>query len=104
MPASDIIFWGIPYSANIILTALVRFFQSFDDGKFAVVIYNTQIVFIIKMEYVCPDYLPWSEGYIMMEDLFLRLHLLKFKIHMTLFYVFFNISIYAGPVHTFMGQ
>ena len=25
VPASDIIFWGIPYSANIILTALVRF-------------------------------------------------------------------------------
>ena len=29
VPASDIIFWGMPYSANIILTALVRF----DDGN-----------------------------------------------------------------------
>ena len=40
----------------------------------------------------------------MMEDPFLRLYLLKFKTGRTLFYVFFDISIYAGPVHTFTGQ
>ena len=63
-----------------------------------------KIVFIIKMEYICDGYFPWSEGYIVMEDPFPRLCLLKFKTHRTFFYVFFNISIYAGPIHTFMGQ
>ena len=78
-------------------------FQSLDNGKFAVVIYNTQVIFIIKMEYVCPSYLPWLERYVMMYYPFLRLCLLKCKTGGTLFYVFFDISIYAGPVQTFKG-
>ena len=79
-------------------------FQPFDNGEFAVVIYNTQIVFIIIMKHITPNYLPWSEGYIMMHNPFLGLCWLKLKACRTLFNIFVDISIYAGPVHTFLGQ
>ena len=109
VPMSDIIFLGIPYLVNIICTVLIRLSHDnpsnlFDDRKFAVEIYNAQIVFVIKMEYVCTDNFPWPEWYVVMDDLFLWLHLLKFKTSSTVLYVAFNISIYAGPVNRFMGK
>ena len=66
---------------------------------FAVVVYNTQIVPIIEMEYICADDLLWSEWYVVVDDLFHWLHLLKFKTCSTVLYVVFYISIYAGPVN-----
>ena len=107
-PASDIIFHSIPYLVNIAVTALMR--CSADSpcnllkmGKFAVIVYNTKIVYIIKMEYICSDYFSGTEGYIMMDDVFFWLHLLKFKTCHTLFNIFFDVSIYAVPVYTLEG-
>ena len=57
VPPSGHSFLGIPYSVNIILTVLTRLFadnlSASDDRKFAVVVYNIQIILIIEMEYIC---------------------------------------------------
>ena len=68
------------------------------------VVHNTQIILIIEMDYICgTDDLPWSEWYVVVDDLFLWLCLLKFKTHSTVLYVVFDISIYAGPVNRLTG-
>ena len=50
-PASDIIFFGKPYSENIILHASIKLSadrsSAFYDWKFAVIIYNVKVVFFI---------------------------------------------------------
>ena len=57
VPASDIILCGIPYSANmtfvVVSNSLLIAPPFFYYWEFAVVIYYTQIIFIIKVKYIC---------------------------------------------------
>ena len=66
MPASDIILWGMPYSTNIILTALVRFLGDspsslFGNREFAVVTLQYTNSFYYSNE-TCQPQLPCMAG------------------------------------------
>ena len=56
------------------------------------------------MEYICANDFPQPQWDVMMDDLLLWLHLLKFKTCSTVFYIVFNVSIYAGPINRFTGK
>ena len=63
-PKSDIIFFGKPYSAKIILHVIMRLsadesFILIDDRELAVMIYNTKVVFIVLCKRICTTYLTW---------------------------------------------
>ena len=51
LPVSDIIFFGKPYSEKIILHAYIKLSTErslpFYDWKFAVVIYNVKVIFVL---------------------------------------------------------
>ena len=63
------------------------------------VVYNTEIIFVIDMEHVCANYIPWSYWDVMMYDIFLRFHFLKCKICSAVFYLVFNINVNIKPIH-----
>ena len=69
-----------------------------------VVIYNTQVMFIFEVNYICTNNFPWPAWYVMMSYLFFWLCLLEFKTSSTKFYIWFNISVYILPEHRFMGK
>ena len=61
----------IPYSANNNLTCLnqalsIASIRQLYDWEFAVVIYNTQVCFIIQHECVCTYSFPWFAWYVML--------------------------------------
>ena len=108
-PESDIIFFGSPYSAKITLYISIRLSADkssvfFDDGNFAMIIYNTKVMFIVESEHIFTYHLPCLCWDVTMYYLVLQLCLLKCKTCSAIFNVFYNVIIYINPINQFMCQ
>ena len=108
-PESYIIFFGSTYSANITLHISIRLSSDkssvyCDDGKFAMIIYYTKIMFIIESEDVCTIYPISFCKAVMMYYHFLQLCLLKCQACSTIFNVGFNVIFYIEPIWHFTCQ
>ena len=63
------------------------------------VIFDAQIIFVIKNEHVSTNHLPWSYQDVMMYHFLLRLYLVVHKTYGTVFYILFKIIIYVRLVY-----
>ena len=63
------------------------------------VINNAYIIFVIKLEHICTDYIPWSHWDVMVYGFLLELRLLELKTCTTIFYMIFYVIVNINPVY-----